>query len=91
MQRTGKCKGCYVERIKKVAKRLCKHQELLLNYFSVNERLSNSAVDGFNLNVKLTIRKFFDFRVFKLIEVALYHTLGNFTRASSYPQILLRR
>lgn len=62
--------------IKKVAKRLRKHQELLLNYFSVKERLSNSVVEGFNLKAKLTMRRSFGFRTFKSIEVALYHTLG---------------
>lgn len=63
--------------MKKVAKRLRRHQELLLNYFSVKERLSNSIVEGFNLKAKLTMRKSFGFRTFKSIEVALYHTLGN--------------
>ncbi|MFQ5688578.1 MAG: ISL3 family transposase, partial [Candidatus Scalindua sp.] len=62
--------------IKKVAKRLRKHQELLLNYFSLKERLSNGIVEGFNLKAKLTMRKSFGFSTFKSIEVALYHTLG---------------
>ncbi|MCP4372527.1 MAG: ISL3 family transposase, partial [Deltaproteobacteria bacterium] len=62
--------------IKKVAKRLRKHQELLLNYFCVKERLSNGVVEGFNLKAKLTMRKSFGFRTLKSIEIALYHTLG---------------
>ncbi len=62
--------------MKKVAKRLRRHQVLLLNYFSVKERLSNGIVEGFNLKAKLTMRKSFGFRTFKSIEVALYHTLG---------------
>ena len=62
--------------MKKVAKRLRKHQELLLNYFSVKERVSNGIVEGFNLKAKLTMRKSFGFRTLKSIEVALYHTLG---------------
>jgi transposase len=62
--------------MKKVAKRLRRHQELLLNYFSVKERLSNGIVEGINLKAKLTMRKSFGFRTFKSIEVALYHTLG---------------
>ncbi|MDR4498959.1 MAG: transposase [Candidatus Scalindua sp.] len=53
--------------IKKVAKRLRKHQELLLDYFSVKERLSNSVVEGFNLKAKLTMRRSFGFRTFKSI------------------------
>jgi len=62
--------------IKKIAKRLRKHQELLPNYFSVKERLSNGPVEGMNLKAKLTMRKSFGFRCFRTIELALYHTLG---------------
>jgi transposase len=62
--------------MKKVAKRLRKHQVLLLNYFSVKERLSNGVVEGFNLKAKLTMRRSFGFRTLKSIEIALYHTLG---------------
>lgn len=63
--------------IKKVAKRLRKYQHLLLNYFSLKERLSNGIVEGFNLKAKLTMRKSFGFRQFNTIEIALYHALGN--------------
>lgn len=62
--------------LKKAAKTLRKHQDLLLNYFSFKERLSNAIVEGFNLKAKLTMRKSYGFRTFKSIEVALYHTLG---------------
>lgn len=63
--------------IKKVAKRLRKYQHLLLNYFSLKERLSNGIVEGFNLKAKLTMRKSFGFRSFNTLEVALYHALGS--------------
>ncbi|MFH1798144.1 MAG: ISL3 family transposase [Candidatus Omnitrophota bacterium] len=63
--------------LKKVAKRLRKYQDLLLNYFSFKERLSNGIVEGLNLKAKLTMRRSFGFKRFKTIEVALYHTLGN--------------
>ena len=62
--------------LKKVAKSLRKHQDLLLNYFAVKERLSNAAVEGFNLKAKLTMRKSFGFRCFNTIEIALYHSLA---------------
>lgn len=62
--------------MKKVAKRLRKHQDLLLNYFAVKERLSNGPVEGMNLKAKLTMRKAFGFRQFRTIELALYHQLG---------------
>jgi len=62
--------------IKKVAKSLRKHQDILLNYFSVKERLSNGPVEGLNLKVKLTMRKSYGFRRFRTAELALYHVLG---------------
>lgn len=62
--------------IKKVAKSLRKHQDLLLNYFSVKERLSNGPVEGLNLKAKLAMRKAYGFRKFRTIELALYHQLG---------------
>lgn len=63
--------------LKKVAKSLRKHQNLLLNYFSIKERFSNGIVEGLNLKAKLTMRKSFGFKSFKIAELALYHTLGH--------------
>ena len=49
--------------LKKVAKRLRKHQDLLLNYFSFKERLSNGIVKGLNTKRKTTtMRKSFGFK-----------------------------
>ena len=62
--------------MKRMAKRLRRHGQLLLNYFKVKERFSNGIVEGFNLKAKLTMRKSFGFRNFKTIEMALYHQLG---------------
>ena len=62
--------------LKKVARSLRKHQDLLLNYFAVKERLSNGPVEGLNLKVKLAMRKAYGFRMFRTIELALYHQLG---------------
>lgn len=68
-------RSCLPE-LKKVAKRLDKHRDLLLNYFAVKERLSNGPVEGMNLKAKLTMRKAYGFRQFRTIELALYHQLG---------------
>jgi len=62
--------------LKKVAKSLRKHQNLLLNYFRAKEPFSNGIVEGFNLKAKLTMRKSYGFKTFRSIEVALYHSLG---------------
>jgi transposase len=66
-----------IEPMKKVAKMLRVHRELLLNWFRAKGQLSSGAVEGFNNKAKLTTRKAFGFRTFNAIEVALFHTLGD--------------
>jgi transposase len=63
--------------LKKFAKMIRGHQELILNYFSSKKEFSSGIVEGFNNKAKLTIRKSYGFRSDKLREIALYHTLGN--------------
>lgn len=65
-----------IEPMKKVARMLRKHRELLLNWFRAKGEISAGAVEGLNLKVKLTTRKAFGFRTYRAIEIALYHTLG---------------
>lgn len=63
--------------LKKFAKMIRGHQELILNYFRAKKEFSSGIVEGFNNKAKLTIRKSYGFRSDKLREIALYHTLGN--------------
>jgi transposase len=65
-----------IEPMKKVAKTLRAHQELILNYFRAKMKLSSGVVEGLNGKAKLTMRKSYGFRTFHVIETALYHTLG---------------
>ena len=63
--------------LKKFAKMIRRHQELILNYFKARKEFSSGIVEGFNNKAKLTIRRSYGFRSDKLRKVALYHTLGN--------------
>ena len=63
--------------LKKFAKMIRSHQELILNYFRAKKEFSSGIVEGFNNKAKLTIRKSYGFRSDKLRKIALYHTLGN--------------
>ena len=65
-----------IEPMKKVARMLRSHRELLLNWFRAKKQISGGIVEGFNNKAKLTTRKAYGFRTFKAAEVALYHTLG---------------
>ncbi len=62
--------------MKKVARMLRGHRDLLLNWFRAKGHLSSGSVEGFNTKAKLTTRKAFGFRTYHALEIALYHTLG---------------
>jgi transposase len=66
-----------IEPMKKVARMLRSHRELLLNWFRAKKTISGGVIEGFNNRLKLTTRKAYGFRTFRAAEVALYHTLGN--------------
>jgi transposase len=65
-----------IEPMKKVAKTLRKHRELLLNWFRAKGTISSGVVEGLNNKVKLTTRKSYGFRTYEAIEIALYHNFG---------------
>jgi transposase len=66
-----------LEPMKRVARMLRSHRELLLNWFRAKGQFSSGVVEGFNTKAKLTTRKAFGFRTYHALEVALYHTLGS--------------
>jgi len=62
--------------MKRVALMLRSHQPLILNWFRARGQVSSGTVEGFNTKAKLTARKSYGFRTFKIQEIALYHSLG---------------
>jgi transposase len=65
-----------IEPMKKIARMLRAHRELLLNYFKAKKQFSSGIVEGFNNKAKVTMRKSYGFRTFRITELALYHALG---------------
>jgi transposase len=65
-----------IEPMKKVARSLRNHRELILNWFRAKGAISAGTVEGLNNNAKLTTRKAYGFRTYNGVETALYHTLG---------------
>jgi transposase len=63
--------------IKKAAKSLREHRELILNWFRARKQYNSGIVEGLNLQVKLRFRKAFGFRTINAVEIALYHQLGH--------------
>ena len=72
----GQAMRSRIEPMKKIAKTLRSHRELILNYFRAKKQFSSGVVEGLNNKAKLTMRKAYGFRTFDVIEIALYHALG---------------
>jgi transposase len=65
-----------IEPMKKVARTLRTHRELILNYFRARKEFSSGVIEGLNNKAKVTMRKSYGFRTFRVTELALYHSLG---------------
>ena len=65
-----------LEPIKKFARTLRAHRDLLLNWFHAKKAISTAIVEGMNANAKLAVRKARGFRTYEATETALYHVLG---------------
>ena len=65
-----------IEPIKKVAKMIRSHRELILNWFRAKKAFSSGIVEGLNAKAKLATKRAYGFKTFKTLELALYHNLG---------------
>src|ERR1017187_3311714 len=65
-----------IEPMKKIARTLRAHRSLLLNYFKAKKQFSSGVIEGLNNKAKVTMRRSYGFRTFRILELALYHSLG---------------
>jgi transposase len=65
-----------IEPMKKIARTLRTHRTLLMNYFKARKEYSSGVVEGLNNKAKVTMRRSYGFRTFRVLELALYHSLG---------------
>jgi transposase len=72
----GRVMRSRIEPMKKVARMLESHAELILNWFTAKGAISAGMVEGQNYNVKLTLKKSYGFRTEDAVKTALYHRLG---------------
>src|SRR5437762_14162221 len=52
-----------IEPMKKIARTLRQHRELILNYFRAQKLLSSGVVEGLNNKAKVTMRKSYGFHL----------------------------
>ena len=72
-----------LEPMRKVARMLRAHEELLLHWFRAKGEISSGAVEGLNNKIRVVTRRSYGFRTYKAMEMALYHTLGRLPEPES--------
>jgi transposase len=72
-----------LEPMKRVARMLRTHEELLLNWFRAKGEISSGAVEGLNNKIRVITRRSYGFRTYEAMELALYHTLGRLPEPES--------
>ena len=72
-----------IEPMKKIARSLRQHQELILNCFRAQKLISSGVVEGLNIKAKVTMRKSYGFRTYGVPELALYHSPGKLPEPES--------
>jgi transposase len=72
-----------LEPMKRVARMLRAHEELLLNWFRAKGEISSGPVEGLNNKIRVVTRRSYGFRTYEAMEIALYHTLGRLPEPES--------
>jgi transposase len=80
---TWRAMRSHLEPMKKVARMLRSHEELILNWFRAKGEISTGAVEGLNNKIRVVTRRSYGFRTYKAMEIALYHTLGRLPEPES--------
>lgn len=65
-----------LEPMKKVAKTIRSHKQLILNWFEAKNEISLGAVEGQNNKAKVVIRKSYGFKTAEILKISLYHKVG---------------
>ena len=72
-----------IEPMKKIARSIRNHRELILNYFRAQEMPSSGVVESVNNKAKVTMRKSYAFRTYRVLELAVYHSVGKLPEPES--------
>jgi transposase len=72
-----------LEPMKKVAKTIRAHKQLMLNWFEARKVISLGVVEGQNNKAKVVIRKSYGFKPSNMLKIRLYHKLASFRSGGS--------
>jgi transposase len=65
-----------LEPMKRVARMLRRHEDLLLNYFRAKRKYNSAVVEGLNNKARVSLARSFGHRSFEVLQLVLYHNLG---------------
>lgn len=65
-----------IEPLKKFARMMRCHEDLIMNYFEAKKQFSSGVVEGLNRKINLITRKSYGFRSEEIRKTALFHALG---------------
>jgi len=71
-----------LEPMKKVARVLRSHEDLLLNWFRAKGEISSRAVESLNNKIRMVTRRAYGFLTNKAMEIALHYNLGRLPEPS---------
>ena len=74
---TTKVMRSRLESMKKVAQTIRNHEPLIMNWFKAKGELHLGTVEGLNNRLKSCIRNSYGVKTFKILEIMLYHKLGD--------------
>ncbi len=80
-----------IEPMKKIARSVRQHRELILNYFRAQKLLSSGVVEGLNNKAKVTMRKSYGFRTFRCWWFALRKVVRGRPRYQRRPKRIADR
>ena len=76
-------KTCSQQNVRRDDGRLSESAREILNYFQAGRLISSGVVKGLNNKAKVTMRKSYGFRTYRVLELALYHSLGKLPEPES--------
>ena len=74
---TSRAMRSRLEPMKKVARMLRSHEDLLLNYFRAKRQYNSGVVEGLNNKARVSLARSFGHRSSEILKLVLYHTLGD--------------
>jgi len=79
-----------IEPMKKVARTLRAHRELILNYFRARKEFSSGVIEGLNNKAKVTMRKSYGFRIIHLANCPSRNSPTEFSDESEKEKMIMQ-